>query len=810
MLISTNWLKDFVSLEEKIDSEELSLQLTMHSFEVEEIRDLSENLENVVVGEIKTLSKHPDADKLTVCEVGIGDETVEIVCGGSNLREGMKIALGKVGAKVKWHGEGDLVELKPTKIRGVKSLGMICAAEEIGLGEIFPKSDEKEILDLGDIEDNPGTPLASALGFDDLVIDVDNKSITHRPDLWGHYGVAREIAALRGEKLKKLDPARIKEGKNKIEVDVEDPVLCPRYMAVGMEGIKIGDSPEWMQKKLLSVGLRPINNIVDITNYIMQEIGQPMHAFDAQKLGSEIKIRHAERGEKFTALDKTKHKLTEEMLVIADSSKPVAVAGVIGGEDSGVTENTTSVVFESANFHSTNVRRTALALGIRTDSSTRFEKSLDPNNCELALRRAVELVLEIIPGSRVSSRVADDSNFNLNQGPIRLELDFLNEKIGVEIEKKKVISILENLGFGVKDKKDILVVSVPSWRATKDISIPEDLVEEVARIYGYENIPVSLPKFSITPPPENALRDIIRSVQTTLARECGFNETSNYSFISPELLEKLELDTRKYIELDNPVSKDRPFLRRTLIANMLENVESNLHRFDRVALFEVGRTYIAEEKGMEMKPGTGEFLPKQDTILGVVFAQKDLDAPFYEVSGCIDRVSRALSTDLKVIKSDSKKYLLAHPGRLGEIMLGKQNVGYISELHPKLQQKMGIVERVAILELNLSILSENLEEIIRYESPAEYPEVGRDIAFVCDAQVAHVGLVESMKNLDKLISKIELFDVYTGKGIEKGKKSMAYHVEYRSDQKTLEAGEVDQIHEKLIEELKSKFGVEVR
>ncbi|MBU2542904.1 phenylalanine--tRNA ligase subunit beta [Patescibacteria group bacterium] len=861
MLLSYNWLKQYVDLPDSLSPEELALKLTMSTVEVEGVEKQGKDLENIVVGLVKKVEKHSDADKLQVCTVFDGQKDWQVVCGGSNVVEGMKVAFGKIGAKVKWHGEGDLIELTKVKIRGVESYGMICASTEIGLGEMFPPKDEKEILDLTDLTTNSlrdnltprpspckgeggiGCPLAQFLGLDDVVFDIDNKSMTHRPDLWGHYGMAREVAVLYHKKLSDYNPPVIKKVKKgggtglDLSVRVEDTKLCPRYMAVAIGGVKIAPSPDWLQKKLLAVGLRPINNIVDITNYVLFDLGQPLHAFDATHLNqkSEIKshksiiVRRAGEGEEFTTLDDKKHVLNHDDLVIADSEKAVALAGVMGGLNSEVKDDTTTIVFESANFDALNTRRTATRLGIRTDSSSRFEKSLDPNNCELALRRAVELTLELCPEAKVVSNVADVSNFNLNQGPIELSLEFLNKKIGVELEKKEVVKILECLGFEIRDKKDILVVKVPTWRATKDITIAEDLVEEVARIYGYGNIPTVLPTFPIIPPERNELKSLERKIKNILSLEFGFSEVYNYSFISPRWLEIIELlDGEDFIELENPIAKDRPYLRRGLWMNLLENVEKNLHNFDQIKIFEIGQVFDKNNPGQRASDNSDELLPRQDLMLGMVFVSKGVDKPFFELSETVCGIFDHFNCEYKFGQKSDMKGDFMHHGRSAEISVNGEMVGAISEFHPTFMNKIGIGEKVAVVEINLVKLIEQVTEKNNYQKLPTYPAIERDVAFLVDEKVVNREIIEKLKNIDKLIKSIELFDVYDpstcalfeslrapqsierqGK-VPKGKKSMAYHIVYRSEERTLETKEVDSVHKKLVKLLEKEFGAEIR
>ena len=811
MLISYNWLKHYVDLPDSLTSEELALKVTLSTVEVEGVDSKGKDLENIVVGKVKKIVKHPDADKLQVCTVSDGREDFQIVCGGSNVVEDMKVAFGKIGAKVLWHGEGAPVELKKAKIRGVESYGMICASSEIGLGEIYPLKDEKEILDLSDLDIKIGATLAEALKLNDVVFDIDNKSMTHRPDLWGHYGMAREVSSLYNKKLKEYKTTEIKPGKEiSLEVKVEDSKICPRYMAVAIDGIKIEPSPEWMQKLLLSVGLRPINNIVDITNFILFDLGQPMHAFDKRDLGGDkIVVRKATDGEKFVTLDEGKHKLDENDIVIADTKKAIALGGIMGGLNSEVKADTTTIVFESANFDATTIRKTATKLGSRTDSSTRFEKSLDPNNAELALKRAVGLTLEMCPDAKVVSNVVDEGDFSLSTGPIELPLDFLNKKLGVELGKKQVVKILESLGFEIKEKKDSLMVKIPTWRATKDISIPEDLVEEVVRIYGYNNIPVQLPKFPINPPSRNPLRDLERQAKDMIYMEYGYTETYNYSFVSPDTIEKMGLDIKDHIELDNPIAKDRPYVRTTLLPNLLENVEKNMHYTGDLKLFEVGKVFNKNCFGVRAETKSDELLPRQDTMLSLVYSSKNDKTPFYNVSDVVSGLLHELGVDYK-LKVDTLTNKYIHPGRYAEIVAGDEVVGFVAELHPQVQTSLGISERVGMVEINLDNLLKYVKDKNDYEPMPLYPAIDRDVAFVVDKKITHKEIVDSLQGVNKLVKSVELFDVFEGEKIGKDKKSMAYHIIYRDNKKTLESNEVDKVHAKLIKKLEKEFDAEVR
>jgi len=819
MRVSYNWLKYYIDLPDSLTPEEVAHKLTMSTVEVEQIEKQGQNLEKIVVGKVASVQKHPNADKLNICTVEFGEKfPVQIVCGGSNVREGMLVALAGLGAKVRWHGEGELVELQKVKIRDVESYGMICASTEIGLGQMFPLKEEKEILDLTTLKLKVGQPLAQALNLNDTVFDIDNKSMTNRPDLWGHYGLAREVSALYNKKLKIYKTKKTvvsNKAKTNLEVKVEDSKLCPRYMAVAIEGVKIEPSPQWLQSLLLAVGLRPINNIVDITNFILYDLGQPMHAFDMEGIknkdnGVSIVVRKGKNGEIFKTLDDKEHQLSEDDVVITDSEKVIALGGIMGGLNSQIKDETTSVVFEAANFNDTTVRKTALRLGIRTDSSARFEKSLDPNNAELAINRAIELTLEMCPKAKVVSKIVDKVNFHLNQGPVELFWNFLRMKLGIEINKKQVIKILESLGFVVKEKKESLAVTIPTWRATKDISIKEDLIEEIARIYGYDNFITSLPLFPIIPPERNELRLLERQIKNILSLECGFTEVYNYSFVSPDTIEKMGFSVDRHLELSNPIAKDKPFLRVSLLPNLLENVEKNLHVVDNLKLFEVGKVFDKSKPGQRVENNSDELLPRQNTMLGFVYSAKGDEQPFYTVSAVVAELMKKFSVQYQLEPAIEIEHKFIHPGRQAFIKVGDDTFGIITELHPQVQASFGIEQRVGLVELNLDRLLEYSLDKSKYQKIAFYPTVVRDLAFVVDKNIVHDKIVATLSKVDALITNVELFDVYEGKNLGENKKSLAYHLTYQSPERTLTAEEVDKIQGEVIKVIAKDFNGEVR
>lgn len=828
MKISLNWIKQYVSIPDNLSAKELALKLTMSTVEVDGYENQGKNLDNIIVGQIINIKPHPNADRLRLVDTKISNSEIkQLVCGGSNLKEGMLVVVAVPGTRVKWHGEGDLVELQLTEIRGEKSYGMICAADEIGLKDVFPKNNEKEIVDLGRFakESDIGQPIAKVLNLDDVIFEIDNKSMTNRPDLWGHYGMAREIAALYNLKLKKYTLKEFDtENREKINIQNDDQKICSRYLAISLENISVKESPEWLKNHLLAVGLKPINNIVDITNYVMLDIGQPMHAFDADTLISEnnqktIKIRQAQNNEKITALDGNEYTLNSQMTVIADAKKPIALAGIIGGKDSSITEKTTKIILESANFDGNNIRKTALNLSLRTDSSSRFEKNLDLNNAELAIKKAVNLILKLEPKAKISSTLYDVSKFELSSKPIELEFDFLDKKIGAIIDKKIIINILKSLGFGVAKNKNDLSVRVPSWRNTGDISIKDDLVEEISRIYGYDNITPIAPIFPIIPPEVNNLRNLENKIRDILSLHGSYSEVLNYSFVSEKQIKNLGDDVEKYMELGNPISKEKPFVIRNLTINLLENVKNNLEFNDKVKLFEIGKTFIREEKGDLLIPtakisekNDGKCLPLQDVYLTVVYSEKGEADPFNAVLSILEIIFLSLKRNFRNIKAEN---LLAwqHPERSADILESGKKVGSIYEIHPKTQEQLDLKAKTACLELNLTALQQAIDQNtieVKFTPIPQFPEIIRDISFIVSNDISHQLINDMLVKFDTLIYKIELIDIYKGKNIKENHKNMTYRLTYLNPNKTLTADEVEQVHIKLKNKLKSQFSAEIR
>ena len=806
MFLSFTWLKQHVKLPDSTTAEEVAKKLKLSTVEVEGITYKGENLDGVVVGEILEITKHPNADKLSLAQVDVGETKPRQIIFGQmvKMETGFKVPVA-LAPTVLPGGR----EIKRTAMRGETSEGMFCLDQEMGLLK------EGVSIQFFGKEVKPGTPITKALWLDDYILEIDNKSLSNRPDLWGHYGMAREVAVLFNREVEKYATEKIVDGKEvKLKVTVEDFKACPKFAAVAMSGIKIGPSPEWLQKPLIAVGLRPINNIVDITNFVMLDIGKPLHAFDAVTLKKpHLVIRYAKEGERLKLLDGREINLTPEMMVVASDEKPEALAGIMGGAESAISDNTTTVIFESAIWDAAMIRKTSTKLGIRTDASARFEKSLDPALCEESLAKAVELVKEVCPGAVVASRLIVEGKSHLFTGPLEIPVEFFAKKLGVEIPTKTIVSILERLGFGVTEKKKFLLVKIPSWRATKDISIAEDVVEEVARIYGYDNIPATLPTFPITPPETNKLRQLERAVIELLVRELGFTEVYNYSFVSEAQIVKFGDDITRYLELDNPLSKERPYLRRHLLNNLLENIKQNSARYSWLKLCEIGKVYHPEDAGPRAENNGDELLPSQDTWLTAVYTDKENDNPFWEARRAAEAIAENLKINWEIIPAGEKAKPSQHPARTALIKFGDHKLGAISELHPAVAEALGIEERVGVFTLNLSLAAEHFGQLVNlagYQPLSLFPEVIRDIAFVVKKEITHADILKVLSHVDSLLTKVELFDVFMGEGIGQGYKSMAYHLTYANPARTLTTEEVDKVQSKVEKVLQDKCGAEMR
>lgn len=806
MLLSLNWLKDFVKIPEGVTPEELGKKLTLHTVEVEKVTYQADKYKKVVVGKILEIKPHPNADRLRLAKVDVGPEmnsgqAIEIVCGASNITPGQFVPVALIGAVLP-----NGLEIKPVEIRGVKSNGMLCAQAELGLGQ-----DHNGIMILN--KARAGQNFSDYLKLDDVIFEVDNKSITHRADLWSHYGMARDISAFLNCPFRqyKANLANLRANKTslKIKVKVKDFKLCPRYLAVGLTDLKVAPSPKWLSDRLLSGGLRPINNIVDATNYVMLELGQPLHAFDKNFI-DEIIVRTARPGEIIETLDGQKRKLETDMLVIADKTKPLAIAGVMGGVNSGVSERTTSIIIEAANFNFASVRRTAQKLGLRSEASSRFEKGLDPNLSELGLARAVELIIKICPGARVAGNLADVKHYKLKSGPIKLDLNWLNQFIGQEFTSRQVKQILEKLGFAVKAAGGRFKITIPSWRAVHDVSLPADLAEEVIRIYGYDKLKPVMPKTALTPPLANAPKILARKIKNILSVGAGLTEVYNYSFVSAADLDKLKIDEASAIKLANPLSQELALLRPSLIPGLLRNIKTNQASEAEIGLYEIGDIFLNRPGDMIKDNHSSETLFWQEKSLAISLAGADTADPpagraglFRRLKGIIEYLLLALnlSAAFEPAGEITAAIIMADNKPIGRAYMIEENIG----------RAFGLKKAVAIGEINLKQLNELTENQPEkfFKEPPKYPEVLRDLALVVNEKILYNNIKKQIVKFSGLIKQAELFDVYQGEKIGPGKKSLAWHLTYQAD-RTLTSEEVDAIQDKLVKHLEKELGAKVR
>lgn len=800
LLVSYDWLKEYVKL--KASPKEFAARLSLCGPSIERLYPQGAALDKIVVGRILKVKPHPDpkTTKLRVVETDLGSMTKDVVCGGSNLAEGQLVAVALPGSWVKWHGEGEPIEIKEAELRGAPSYGMICGADEIGLLDRFPKKEEKEIVDLSSLKAKPGTPLAEALKMSDVIFDVEVTS--NRPDAYSMVGMAREASAiLEAPMLWKAPKAsQLKKGTKPLPltVDVKSKGLCPRYKALVMRNVKVGPSPAWMKERLAAAGVRSINNLVDITNYVRLELGQPLHVFDYGTLkGHKIVVREAAAGEKMKALDGDSYELKAGHLVIADAERAVAVAGVMGGEETGVTDKTVDIVIEAAAFDAVSIRRTARALGLHSDSSKLYEKGLSTELVEVALERAAELAAELAGAEAASKR------FDVHAAPYkRLVFPFrparAAELIGVSIPAARMKKILTDLGFKVAGAAKKWNVVVPYWR-DHDIEGERDLVEEVARVYGYGNLPSVIPDGTLPlAEPERSLAWEDKAKRHL--KDWGFTELMTYSFISKELAEKTRIDLSKTLRVANPLTEEFEYMRPGLLNSVLKVVSENQEEVVEGSAFELANVYRPRENDLPQE------LPR---LLFVCWGRYTDGRQVFAVKGALVALLEEFGVRGVVIERDSETGVW-HPGRMGTVKIGGEGLGAVGEIHPETLKKFGIERRVAAVSLDFAKLLEFASTAKFYSPIPEFPRVKRDLAFVVERHIEHAAVAGKIRQADAMITSVELFDVFEGKNLGERKKSMAYHLEFGAPDRTLKAEEVDRVMETVREALKKEFGAEAR
>ncbi|GGH13888.1 phenylalanine--tRNA ligase subunit beta [Paenibacillus segetis] len=814
MKVSTEWLSDYISLD-GVDIEQLGEQITRSGIEIDSIENRNLGVTNVVVGYVKSKEKHPDADKLNVCiiDAGVGED-LQIVCGAKNIDAGQKVPVALVGAKLP-----DGLEIKKAKLRGVVSQGMICSAKELGMNiKLLPKEQQEGILVLPE-NTEIGTPITKVLGLDDKVMDFD--LTPNRSDCLSMIGAAYEVGAILGKEvmLPKANLIEVTEhaAKESISVKIDDPDLCSHYAVRYISEVKIGPSPLWMQNRLMAAGVRPINNIVDITNYVMLEYGQPLHAFDADVIaGGSIGVRRAVEGEKLVTLDGQERSLTAGALLIVDGlNKPVGLAGVMGGLDSEVTEKTVNIVMESAKFDGGSVRKTSRQLGLRSEASQRFEKEVDPSAVIPALDRAAAL-MALYAGGTVHQGVVESILSQPEERVIHLSVNKLNDYLGTDISALEIKVILSRLHFEHGDlDNDVLNVSVPTRRG--DITRDVDLIEEIARLYGYDNIPVTAIEGPTTAGGYTKPQAIRRALRGLLSHG-GLQEAMGYSFIregAGRVFPLLGKDGHE-VKLAMPMSEDRSVLRSSLLPGLIDIAAYNRNRKeDNVALFEIGSVFQSDEKDLTKQP-------QESPVLGLLLTgergEKRWNIPaekvdFYDLKGAVESVFAYLGM-ADMVTYEANKPQGFHPGRSASIYLntsgGKEWIGTLGQIHPELQREKDL-EDTYVAEILLTPVYQHAGERVVYRDLPRFPAMERDIAVVIDSDIEAEALISKIKQTaGELLESVKVFDVFTGSKLGEGKKSVALSLVYRHKEHTLTDEEISAVHEEVVSALEQTFAAELR
>ena len=804
MNTSLSWIKMYVP-DLDVTAQEYTDAMTLSGTKVEGFEKLDADLDKIIIGQITKIERHPDADKLIICQVNLGNESVQIVTGAPNVKEGDKVPVVLDGGRVAGGHDGKKtpggIKIKKGKLRGVESCGMMCSIEELGSSrEMYPEAPELGIYIFPE-DAVVGENAVKALGLDDVVFEYEITS--NRVDCYGVLGIAREAAATFN---KKFCPPEVKVTGNEekasdyIKVTVEDPKLCPRYCARVVKNVKIGPSPKWMQRCLASNGIRPINNLVDITNYVMEEYGQPMHAYDLDTIeGREIVVRRAEKGEKFVTLDGQERTMDDSVLMICDGKKPVGIAGIMGGENSMITDNVHTVLFEAACFNGTNIRLSSKKIGLRTDASGKFEKGLYPNNAEAAINRACQLMEELGAGEVVGG-IVDVCNETREPSRVKFEPERINALLGTSLTKEEMLDYLARVELTYDEATNEIVA--PTFR--QDIHCMADVAEEVARFFGYDKIPTTLPTGEATTG-KMPFKLRIENVARDIAEYCGFSEGMTYSFESPKVFDKLRIPQddvlRKVITISNPLGEDYSIMRTSTLNGMLTSLATNYNRRNKdVRLYEMGNIYLPKALPLTELPDERTQFTLGMYGNGDFFDMKGVCEEFFEKIG--------MKKKMQYDPESGKPYL--HPGRQANMIYEGTVVGYLGEVHPLVADAYGIGDRAYIAVIDILTVLEFASFNHKFTGIAKYPAVTRDLSMVVPKNVL-AGDIEAViaQRGGKILESYQLFDIYEGSQIKSGYKSMAYSVVFRAHDKTLEESEITAAMKKILNGL-SGLGIELR
>ena len=805
MKVSLNWVKKYVKLPENINTKEMTNDLTLRTVEVEDATNESDKFHDIIVGKILEINDHPNADKLRVCKVDIGEsEPKQIVCGGTNLYVGELVVVSKPGAEVYWHGESELMKIKDSKVRGVDSYGMICGAEEVYLEGLFPPKTEAEIVDLSNIECTAGENISDVIDMNDTVLEIDNKSLTNRPDLWGHYGIARELSAIYNTELIPLEKVSIDENLPKYNVEIEDTTKCQRYVAVEIENVYEKSSPIWMQSSLIKAGMRPINAIVDITNYVMLAVGQPLHAFDRTHVdGNKIIVRNAEINEELLLLDNNSIKLTTDDLVICDENSPMALAGIRGGKKDSILPETTGIVLEIANFTAKTIRKTGKRFDEKTDASIRYEKNIDTERVDDGLNLALKLFKEIFPESKV---VAFNDVYPVKTENEKIDVSekFLNERLGKVLPRETITNILTHLGYEVEYKDGIYHTVVPTWRSTGDVSLKDDVMGDIARLLSFESFekqPLTI-KFDKAVRQNNVILE--RRIKEYLSVRCGFNEIFTYPWVDIKYINAASIDTNNLVKLATPPSPEEAYLRSSLVPGMLESISKNLRYFDSFKMYEMAQVF---EKGVYHESSEDETLPIHKKLLTGCIVGKDAKEIFYELKGALEHICEYTHMEKISFKEGTKPSWADINAHL-DIILNDEVIGNIGLLSVKAMNDSKIKRtNVAIFEINVDKLIPYPSRTNEFKHIPVLPSIEKDLSLIVDENVTWEELTKYIKSK---VSSIKFIEEYRGNQIPEGKKSIMLRVTFASENTTLTSEEINSKLEAIVRTLNRMCGAELR
>ncbi len=809
MLASIDWLKQYVDI--AVTPEELAEKLTRVGLEVESVEHLGAGLEGVITGKVTQIERHPDSDHLWICQMDIGGpEIIQILTGAQNVHQYDMVPVAVIGSQLP-----NGMKLKKAKMRGLDSFGMLCSAEELGIDTKLLLPEQRNGIFILPADTPIGVDIKKVLGLDDVVLDIDLTA--NRGDCTNIIGLAREAAAVLNTELRmpEMAPAEAAGGDaaSMVKIDIEIPELCQRFTTRVLKNIKVGPSPEWMQKHLRACGMRPINNVVDVTNYVMLELGQPMHAYDYDKVsGHHLIVRRAAEGEKLITLDGQERTLTPDMITIADETHAVGLGGVMGGLETEVTESTVNVILEAATFNGPSIRRTSKALGLRSEASGRFERGVDTVLTHNALNRAAYL-LEQLEACETVKGIVEDYPVKCEPVVIKATPDTINKRIGVVIAKDEMVKILTSLQFGVEEKDGMLIVTAPSWR--HDISCDADIAEEVARMHSYDKIESHMPELPLVQGRQAVIEDVRDSIQDYMAG-AGMNEIMSYTFINPQLLDKLlldEADTRRNtIEVMNPIADDFKVMRTTMLPSLLNTAAYNLARqAESVKIFEIGKIFTPKALPLT------EFPEEKQVLCAVINGRRNAlnwtenkdTVDFYDMKGIVEGLFDLLMIDNYKLVEAKQPYM--HPGKSCAVEYNGSVIGCFGELHPTVADNYGLNGDTYVLEMEIAPLVDAAVKVPQYGHLPKHPSMSRDIAVVVPDGVAMDELEAVIRaNAGTLLKNVRVFDVYTGKQVEKGFKSMAFSLTFQAEDRTLTDAEIDEIIKNVVAKVGEAYKAKLR